>query len=205
MHIKNSLPPSAGITTQGMISYILYWLIQFPFLLIPTHKLKWMFLVKMIVVPPTALAMVIYLAVKAGDGASYFNQPGTVHGSTRAWLWLGALTSVTGGYSTLAVNISDFSRFAKTPRAQYWQAPFIPFFKVIIAIFAVVSASACRTLYGQTIWSPILIINQWSGSPGGRAAMFFCGSVWLLAQICTNISANCISFANGTHIHVLFI
>lgn len=28
--LANHLPVSAGITTQGMVSYLIYWLIQFP-------------------------------------------------------------------------------------------------------------------------------------------------------------------------------
>lgn len=95
-NLPNHLPASAQITTQGMISYFIYNLIQFPFLLIPTYKLQRMFIVKMIVVPPTALAMVIWISIKAGSGGNFFHQPATVHGSTRAWLWLSNLTSVTG-------------------------------------------------------------------------------------------------------------
>ncbi|KKY15336.1 putative ncs1 allantoate transporter [Phaeomoniella chlamydospora] len=195
-YLPNHLPTSAGITTQGMISYLLYQILQFPFLLIPTERLKYMFMIKAIVVPPTALAMVIYVSVKAGGGSDLFGQPATVHGSKRAWLWLANLTSVTGGFSTLAVNISDFSRFAKSPGAQVWQLPCIPFFKVIVGVFGVVAAGASTKVYGETLWSPIDIINEWNGTPGGRAAMFFCGLVWLLAQFCVNISANSVSFAN---------
>jgi NCS1 family nucleobase:cation symporter-1 len=79
-----------------MTSYFIYHVFQTPFLLIPTHKLNWLFLAKTVLVPPMALAMVIYLAVKAGNGGDFFHEPPTVSGSTRAWLWLGSMTSLTG-------------------------------------------------------------------------------------------------------------
>jgi nucleobase:cation symporter-1, NCS1 family len=60
------------------------------------------------------------------------------------------LTAVTGGYSTLAVNISDFSRFSKSSNAQYWQLPVIPFFKTIVALFGVISA------YHLPGWAPTM-------------------------------------------------
>ncbi len=182
-----------------MVSYFLYNLIQFPFLLIPTYKLQKMFLLKTILVPPTALAMLIWLCVKAGggSGSNFFNQPSTVHGSARAWLFLSNLTSLTGGFTTLTVNIPDFSRFSKTPGAQVWQLPFIPFFKVIIAIFGIAGAGASKQLYGKVLWNPLDIMAQWQDNPGGRAAAFFSAAVWLLAQISINISSNSISFANG--------
>lgn len=56
--LPNHLPTSAGLTTAGMISYFIYWLIQFPLLLIPTHKLQYLFWVKTVLMPPVAIGMV---------------------------------------------------------------------------------------------------------------------------------------------------
>ncbi|KAI0121448.1 uracil permease [Hypoxylon sp. NC0597] len=194
--LPNTLPASAGTTSQGLLSYFIYWCIQFPLLMIPSHRLQRLFWVKTVLVTPMALAMVIWITVVAGGQGDFFYEPATVSGSTRAWLWLSNLTSVTGGYSTLAVNIPDFSRFSKTRGAQLWQLPFIPIFKTLVGVFGIISASASKKVYGVVYWSPLEIINRWQGSPGGRAAAFFAASIWLLAQISVNISANGISFAN---------
>jgi NCS1 family nucleobase:cation symporter-1 len=56
--LPNHLPESAGLTSAGMISYFLYWLIQFPMLLIPTHKLQYLFWVKTVLTTPVAVGMV---------------------------------------------------------------------------------------------------------------------------------------------------
>ncbi|KAI1461023.1 uracil permease [Annulohypoxylon moriforme] len=195
-HFPNTLPKSAGTTSQGLLSYFVYWCVQFPFLLVPSHRLQYLFWVKTVLVTPMALAMVVWITVVAGGRGEFFYEPASVSGATRAWLWLSNLTSVTGGYSTLAVNIPDFSRFSKTRGAQLWQLPFIPLFKTLVGIFGIVSASASKQVYGTVYWSPLDIINRWQGSPGGRAAAFFAASIWLLAQISVNVSANGISFAN---------
>lgn len=200
-HLHNSLPASAGITSKGLLSYFIYYVFQTSFLFIRTEKLKWMFLAKTILVPPMALGMVIYLAVAARDIPDFWSQKSTVTGSTRVWLWLSSMTSITGGFSTLAVNIPDFARFARKPGSQVWQLPFIPIIKIIVSIFGVVGASASKPLYGKVLWSPLDILAQWQGTPGGRAAAFFCATLWALAQICVNISANSISFGNGQFSH----
>ncbi|KAK8093613.1 permease for cytosine/purines- uracil- thiamine- allantoin-domain-containing protein [Apiospora hydei] len=174
----NHLPKSAGTTSQGLLSYFR------------------MFWIKTALVPPMALAMVVWITARAGGQGEFFYAPATVSGSKRAWLWLSNLTAITGGYSTLAVNIPDFSRFSKSRGAQIWQLPVIPLFKTVCGVFGIISASASRQLYGQTYWSPLEIIAQWQSTPGGRAAAFFASSIWLLAQISVNISANSISFAN---------
>jgi NCS1 family nucleobase:cation symporter-1 len=194
--IANTLPVWVGVSTQGMVSYLIYWLIQLPLLLIPTHKLQYMFWLKVVLVTPMALAMVIYMTVKAGGNGAFFYAPATVSGSTRAWLWLSNLTSVTGAYSTLAVNIPDFSRFSKSRGAQVWQLPVIPILKVIIGAFGILCASAAKEVYGKAYWNPLDIVNEWQGTAGGRAAAFFCAAIWLLASASVNISANAISFAN---------
>ncbi|XXG97609.1 2-oxoglutarate dehydrogenase E1 component [Hypoxylon texense] len=194
--LPNALPKAAGTTSQGLLSYFIYWCIQFPLLLIPSHKLQYLFWAKTALVTPMALAMVIWITVTAGGQGDFFYAPATVSGSTRAWLWLSNLTSVTGGYSTLAVNIPDFSRFSKSRGAQLWQLPVIPIFKTLVGVFGIISAGASRRLYGTLLWSPLDIIGRWQGTPGGRAAAFFAASVWLLAQVSVNISANGISFAN---------
>jgi NCS1 family nucleobase:cation symporter-1 len=42
------------------------------------------------------IAMVIWLAVKAGGGDEFFHRPAQIHGAARAWQWLAGMTSVTG-------------------------------------------------------------------------------------------------------------
>ncbi|KAI8931474.1 hypothetical protein NX059_011142 [Plenodomus lindquistii] len=194
--LPNHLPASAGLTTAGMIAYFLYWLIQFPILLIPTHKLQYLFWVKTILMPPAAIGMTIWVAMKAGGNGAFFQEPPKVHGSERAWLWLSSMTSITGGFSTLAVNISDFSRFSKDPHAHYWQIPAIPLLKTLTSLMGIISASAAQQIWGAPYWTPIQIINTWQGTPSGRAAAFFCSAIWLLSQVSVNVSANAVSFAN---------
>ncbi|KAH7084614.1 uracil permease [Paraphoma chrysanthemicola] len=194
--LPNHLPASAGLTTAGMISYFIYWLIQFPMLLIPTHKLQYLFWVKTVLTPPVAIGMTIWVALKAGGNGAFFNRPSQVHGSERVWLWLSSMTSVTGGYSTLAVNISDFSRFSKDPYAHYWQIPAIPLLKTLTALMGIISASAAQEIWGKPYWTPTQIMGTWQDTSGGRAATFFCAAIWLLSQVSVNVSANAVSFAN---------
>jgi len=53
---NNTLPASAGITSGGMIAYFLFWIIQLPLLLIPPTHLRYLFAVKLVAAPVTAIA-----------------------------------------------------------------------------------------------------------------------------------------------------
>lgn len=134
--------------------------------------------------------------MKAGGNGAFFNQPPRLHGSERAWMWLSSMTSITGGYSTLAVNIPDFSRFSKDRHAHYWQMPTIPLLKTLTALLGIISASAAQRVWGTPYWTPMEIMSKWQGTSGGRAAAFFCAAIWLLSQVSVNVSANAVSFAN---------
>lgn len=106
------------------------------------------------------------------------------------------MTSVTGGFSTLAVNISDFSRFSKDRHAHYWQIPTIPLLKTLTALMGIISASAAQQIWGTPYWTPLQMMEKWQGTSGGRAAAFFCAAIWLISQVSVNVSANAVSFAN---------
>jgi NCS1 family nucleobase:cation symporter-1 len=63
-HVKNHIPVSQGIDTKGMVSYFLFWIIQLPLLLIPPTKLRYLFIVKIIAAPITALATMGWMVHK---------------------------------------------------------------------------------------------------------------------------------------------
>ena len=117
----------------GMMCYFLYWLIQvralqpahnlssnmvywqFPFMLVSPQKIRWLFLVKALIVPPAWLAMLIWAVVKVPTSQGLFGQHATLTGSNFSWAWLSALNSAFGIYSTLTVNIPDFTVSVYSP------------------------------------------------------------------------------------------
>jgi NCS1 family nucleobase:cation symporter-1 len=134
---------------------------------------------------------------KAGGSGEIFALKATVHGSTKAYLWLSCMSSVTGSWSTLACNIPDFSRYARSSRGQYIQLPILPTLFTLCAVIGIVTTSATGVIYGDLLWNPLDIINKWlSMGHGGRAAAFFAATSWYIAQVGTNITANSISAAN---------
>ena len=106
---------NGNITTTGMMCYFLFWLLQLPFLIISAPGLRWLFMIKAVIVPPALLAMLIWAFTTPGSG-HIFQQQGTLSGATLVWAWLGALNSTLGGFAPLAVNIPDFTRYARSER-----------------------------------------------------------------------------------------
>lgn len=98
LNIPNHLPVSAGITSQGLLSHFLFWIIQLPFLLVRPHKLKWFFVIKAFLAITAATGTTIAVCRMAGGSGKIWRQQPTVTGSTRAWLIVSTLTSQTGSW-----------------------------------------------------------------------------------------------------------
>ncbi|KAK7986998.1 permease [Apiospora saccharicola] len=197
--IPNKLPESAGITSVGMVSYFLFWIIQLPLLLIHPTKLKWVLRIKVISGPAAALATMGWCIHKAGGNGSgdIFALKATITGAEYSWLWLSCMSSVTGSWSTLACNIPDFTRYAKAPKGQFIQLPFLPIAFTLCGVLGIVATSCTKVFSGEYMWNPLDVLELWLGyGAGGRCAAFFVALGWYIAQVGTNITANSISAAN---------
>ncbi|KAL0952723.1 hypothetical protein HGRIS_006956 [Hohenbuehelia grisea] len=190
--LPNHLPPSANITTAGLLCYFLYWLIQFPFMLVSPQRIRYFFMAKAIIVPASWLAILAWSVIKVPTALSLETKHTSLSGSQLSWAWLSALNSALGIYSTLAVNIPDFTRYAKTERAQYVQILIIPTIFTFCGFMGIAVTSAGEVLYGATLWDPTHIIDRWTN----RAAAFFAAFAFCMTTIGTNISANSLSAAN---------
>ncbi|EIN05897.1 cytosine-purine permease [Punctularia strigosozonata HHB-11173 SS5] len=191
-HLQNGLPSGSNITTSGMICYFIYWLVQFPLMFVSPQNIRWLFVVKGIVVPCAWLAMLIWSFVPSKSPGGLFVQHSSISGSDLSWAWLAALNSALGLYSTLTVNIPDFTRYAKDERAQFIQLGIIPIAFTFCGFIGMAVTSAGIHLYGEVLWDPLRLIDKWDN----RAAAFFASFAFVLTTLGTNISANSLSAGN---------
>ncbi len=107
--------------------------------------------------------------------------------------FMAGLTAMVGFWATLSLNIPDFSRFAKSQRAQIaGQIIGLPLTMFLFAGLGVVLTAASVELVGETISDPINLIGK-IDSPlwvGLSMAMI------ILATISTNTAANIVSPTN---------
>lgn len=103
LELPNHIPEDQGITTNGMIGYLIFFLVQFPFLCIHPNYLRWLFMAKSVIVPIAWIAMLIW-AFTATSGGNIFKQRTSLSGSKYSWAFLSNLTSIIGNYATQSVN-----------------------------------------------------------------------------------------------------
>ncbi|KAG9309895.1 cytosine-purine [Chiua virens] len=190
--MPNQLSPNANITSSGLLCYFLYWLIQFPFLLLSPHKLRYLFLVKGIIVPIAWVAMIVWAFVRVPPSSGLFAEHATITGTQFSWNWLSAMNSALGIYSSLSVNIPDFTVRFLSLVDQYVQPFIIPVVFLLCSFAGIAVTSAGIQLYGEVLWDPLLLIDKWDN----RAAAFFASFAFALTTVGTNISANSLGAGN---------
>ncbi|GAA5958523.1 hypothetical protein JCM8115_002492 [Rhodotorula mucilaginosa] len=201
-HFKNRLPLSGGVTSSEMLCFFLFWLFQFPMILIHPRRLRPLFLIKAVTLPVVAIAMMGWCIHQAGDRASeVMRTPSTLKGLDGFFLFMTAVTSAQGIWSTMAINIGDFSRYSRKESSAMVQLIAVPGLFTITALFGAVSANMTMVIPrygGVATFQPFDVIEKggWLESHGGRAAAFFCSAAWALGSMTTNITANSVSSAN---------
>ncbi|WVQ77140.1 hypothetical protein IAR50_006823 [Cryptococcus sp. DSM 104548] len=190
--LHNAIPASQGVASNKMIAYFVFWIIQFPLVMIHPRKMRWVFFVKSILAIIAAFATLGWAVKQAGGGGAIFTQGSTLTGAPRSWAWLAGINVAISGKTTLAINIPDLTRYARRTSDSYWQMLFIPVVYFVFSFIGIVIASAGQTIYGTLYWDPTSIIALWTS----RAGAFFVAFAFAFATLGTNISTNSIATSN---------
>jgi NCS1 family nucleobase:cation symporter-1 len=138
-----------------------------------------------------AIALLVWITVKAGGFGPLLSQPSTLGWGSGFWkVFFPSLMGMIGFWSTLSLNIPDFTRFGGSQRAQLWgQALGLPTTMTLFALLSVLVTSGSQAVYGAPIWDPIELAGKMSSIPGTLFALL----VVLVATLSTNIAANVVS------------
>ncbi|KAK4948062.1 hypothetical protein LTR10_013116 [Elasticomyces elasticus] len=190
----NSLPASADITAPDLLCFALFWLASFPLLFVPLSSLRWLFAVKIAIMPFFYVALFTW-ALTAGNGVGpLFSIPNKItSGWSIGYVFCSTILATIGGNATFAVNMADITRYAKNPRSSaIAQAFALPICITMIELLGTLMAATAQVVYGEVLWNPLTIVLLWNN----RTAKFFAGFLFAFATIATNITGNSIPFAH---------
>jgi len=104
-----------------------------------------------------------------------------------------ALTGIVGYWATLSLNIPDFTRYARSQRAQViGQAFGLPVAMTLFSLLGITCTSASMVIFGEPIWSPVVLLGRFH-----EPLLALLGLVALLvATLNVNIGANVVSPSN---------
>lgn len=104
-----------------------------------------------------------------------------------------SLTAMVGFWATVALNIPDFTRYAKSQQAQMaGQAIGLPLAMTLFSFIGVAVTSASIVIFGEPVWDPVVLIGRFNQP----AIAFIALIAILLATLNTNVAANVVSPSN---------
>jgi NCS1 family nucleobase:cation symporter-1 len=179
--------------TIPFICFLAFWLINMIVVYLGVESIRKLLVFKAIFLPIAALAL-LFWAISATHGLGpILEQPSKLSGSAFWNYFFPALTGMIGFWATLSLNIPDFTRYAKSQKAQIrGQAIGLPSSMTLFAFIGVVVTSATAIVFGSTIWDPV----QLAGKFENKMMVSFAMIAVAISTLATNIAANIVSPAN---------
>ena len=190
--------PFLGIDLAQTLSFLAFWSLHLYFIKAGTESIRWLetlaapFLIFM------GLLLLGWAYVTAGGFDIMLSTPSAfVEGGAKEGQFLGVfiagLTAMVGFWATMALNIPDFTRFAKSQKDQMiGQAIGLPLPMALFAFIGVAVTSATVTIFGEAIWDPV----QLAGRMGGMGVVVALAAL-IVATLTTNMAANVVAPAYG--------
>ncbi|XP_068646441.1 purine-uracil permease NCS1-like [Aristolochia californica] len=114
--------------------------------------------------------------------------------SSQFWsLFFPSLTANISFWATLALNIPDFTRYAKSQSDQIMGQIGLPVFMGAFTLVGLAVTASTEVIFGRVISNPVLLLGQ----IGGFFTIFLAIFGISLATITTNIAANIVAPANA--------
>lgn len=174
--------------------FLAFWALNMLVVYLGVDSIRKLLVFKAFFLPLAALALLLW-AISAADGlGAILSQPSkfTDTGSFFKFFFP-ALTGMVGFWATLSLNIPDFTRYAKSQKAQInGQALGLPTSMTFFAFVGVVVTSATTLVFGTTIWDPVVLAGKFES----KVVVSFAMIAIAISTLATNIAANIVSPAN---------
>ena len=184
----NLAGPAAGetISTSQFFCFMAFWLVHIWFIWHGPESIRKL---EVVAAPLMVIASIVFVAVLVSrvPAGQLFNLPAkVVEGGPKTWA---ALTGLVGFWATLALNIPDFTRFARSQKQQMiGQAVGLPIPMALFSMVGVIGFSASAILYGKAELFPDALLTKMGSFASGIGLL-----VILLANLTTNVAANLLS------------
>ncbi|WP_019646896.1 NCS1 family nucleobase:cation symporter-1 [Novispirillum itersonii] len=196
--VKGTPLPGLGIDLAQTVCFLLFWALHIWFIRHGTESIRWLETLSAPFLIFMGLALLAWAYIKAGGFGAMLSTPSAFGpgGAKEGQFWavfVPGLTAMVGFWATMALNIPDFTRFAKSQRDQIiGQAVGLPLPMALFAFIGVAVTSATVTIFGEPIWDPVALAGRMGGF-GVVIALF----ALLVATITTNLAANVVAPAYG--------
>ena len=133
-----------------------------------------------------ALALLVWASTRVGGFGPMLAAPARIHGVTFWTAFFPSVIGVIAFWATLALNIPDYTRYAKTQRGQMLgQVLSMPLTMALFSFVGIAVTSVTVQLYGTALWNPVELIVKFP-----PFVVIVAGIVIILSSVTINVGAN---------------
>jgi len=179
---------------HAWICFFLFWLLNLAVVLRGIETIRFLQGITAPALLILGLAMLGWAYHKAGGFGPMLSAPSKFQTSGEFFaFFVPSLTGVVAFWATVALNIPDFTRYAKGQREQMLgQALGLPTTMTLYSFIGIAVTSATVVVFGAAIWDPVVVMSRL----GNPVAVVVAMLALLLATLNVNVAANVVSPAN---------
>jgi NCS1 family nucleobase:cation symporter-1 len=187
-------PAAANLPGSNWICFFVFWAINLMVIWRGIETIKFLEGVGAPFMLVVGLLLLFWITRKAGGFGPVLHTRSKFHTTSEfVRFFIPALTGMVGFWATVALNIPDFTRYAKSQRAQMvGQALGLPAAMTLYSFIGVAVTSASAMIFGQPIWDPVVLLGRFNQPLVALIALV----ALLLATLNTNVAANVVSPSN---------
>ncbi|MGH8162918.1 MAG: NCS1 family nucleobase:cation symporter-1, partial [Rhodanobacteraceae bacterium] len=133
-----------------------------------------------------AIALLAWASMRVGGFGAMLATPATIHGPVFWAAFYPSVVGVIAFWATMALNIPDYTRYARSQRGQMLGQVFaMPLTMATFSFVGIAVTSATVILFGKALWNPVELILHFP-----TAVVIVAGIVVILSSVTINVGAN---------------
>lgn len=190
-----ALAPGAKNASWGVpVCFVFFWALNLFVILRGIRTIRFLQGITAPFLLLIGLALLLWARAKAGGFGPMLATPSKFATFGEFFkFFVPSLTGVVAFWATVALNIPDFTRYARGQREQMvGQALGLPTTMTFYSFIGIAVTSATVVLFGQAIWDPVTVLARL----GNPIAVVVAMVALLMATLNVNVAANVVSPAN---------
>jgi NCS1 family nucleobase:cation symporter-1 len=192
--LKIVWPGWGGVAGGDWICFLAFWLLNMVVIWRGIETIKFLEGIGAPFMLAVGVLLLWWVTAKAGGFGPVLSAPSQFRDAEEFFrFFVPSLTGMVGFWATVALNIPDFTRYARSQRDQMMGQAFgLPASMTLYSFIGVAVTSASVVLFGEAIWDPVALLGRFNQPVVAMIALV----ALLIATLNTNVAANVVSPSN---------
>lgn len=180
------LPAWQGLSFHLAAAFFIFWAINVAIAMRGPQAIGRLAQIAAPTVALGAIALLLWAASSAGGFGPMLATPAKIHGYSFWNAFYPSVVGVIAFWATMALNIPDYTRYAKSQRGQMiGQAISMPLTMAAFSFVGIAVTSATVLLFGKALWDPVDLITKFP-----TPVVVVAGIIVILSSVTINVGAN---------------